>query len=190
MQIIPRNGPCFILEVLRSFAYWRRLCHLSPERYRHRLLISCVWHVCTHGRRREIWLFTGVFILITWRLTRTICYPEFHLKLHWKKSKLSWPQEVVRLTSERKGYSKEDSGEEKHLHCFIIWERSAPNISNPEDAKQTPGTEQAALTAPFPLLLCHHTGLSHQFLLRSLVYVTSADINGFAFQTCAEACLV
>lgn len=56
-----------------------------------------------------------------------------------------------------------------------------------EDAKQTTGTEQAA-TIPF--LLCHHTGLSHQFLFQSLVYVTSADINGFPFQTYAKACLV
>lgn len=82
--------------------------------------------------------------MVTWGSVGTICCPEFHLKLHWKKSKLSWPHEVVTLTAERKGYLREGFWEEKHLGHFIIWERSAPTISKQwrSEAKQSAQSKQ------------------------------------------------
>lgn len=87
---------------------------------------------------------------------------------------------VVNPTSERKGCSGEGSWEEKHLGHFIIWDRSAPSMSDQWGSEAKHNASSKGLLQQ--VFLCYPTGLSLQFLLHSILYVTTDGIKDFSIR--------
>lgn len=141
MLIPSRNGPYAILEVYRSFA--SLLLPVQGSVLSHERQVSSR-QVCTDRQKRKMWLFPKVFIPATQGLMGAFlsfvwsCIERIQIQL------TLWG---VKLTSERRGHSRDSSWEEKHLGHFVIWERIRPNISKQWSSEAGHSAEQAALTA-------------------------------------------
>lgn len=135
-----------------NMGYWRCIqviCFSIPDSTRFCLLS----HECSRSVQ-------GKFVL-TKKRGRHGCLPKFSsqsLRGWWglscvsceaalKESKFNWPCEVVKLTSERRGYSRDSSWEGKHLGHCVIWERIRPSIWKQWRSGARHSTQQAALTA-------------------------------------------
>lgn len=183
MLIPSRNGPYAILEVYRSFA--SLLLPVQGSVLSHERQVSSR-QVCTDREKRKMWLFPKVFIPATQGLMGAFlsfvwsCIERIQIQL------TLWG---VKLTSERRGHSRDSSWEEKHLGHFVTWERIRPNISKQWSSEAGHSAEQAALTAATtsaPMLLCESFFSATSY--SSLSYVISDDGNGSAFPVYITAC--